>query len=66
MEKNFYQVLGIGRGVDSVAIKKAYRKAAKRYHPDVSPEDEQKFKEVQEAYETLRSPVSFFDDQIQP
>ncbi len=56
MEKDFYKVLSVGRKADPEKIKRAYRKAAKRYHPDISPKDEDKFKEVQEAYETLSDP----------
>ncbi|MGQ9645187.1 MAG: DnaJ domain-containing protein [Thermodesulfobacteriota bacterium] len=55
-KKNFYKILGINQEADPATIKKAYRRAAKRYHPDISPKDEQKFKEVQEAYETLSDP----------
>jgi len=56
MKKNFYKVLGVGQEADPEKIKKAFRQAAKRYHPDVSPRDEEKFREVQEAYETLSNP----------
>jgi len=42
-------------------IKRAYRRAAKKYHPDVSPRGEERFKEVQEAYETLSDPKEFAD-----
>lgn len=56
MNKNFYKVLGIDQKAGPEKIKKAFRQAAKRYHPDVSPKDEEKFKEVQEAYETLSDP----------
>ena len=54
--KNLYSILGVNQKADSAKIKKAYRQAAKKYHPDVSPKDEEKFKEVQEAYETLSDP----------
>ena len=56
MEKDFYKILSVGRKAGSEKIKRAYRKAAKKYHPDISPNDEEKFKEVQEAYETLSDP----------
>ena len=56
MKKNFYKVLGVSQRADPEKIKKAYRRAAKRYHPDISPKDEDKFKEVQEAYEALSDP----------
>lgn len=54
--KDYYQVLGVGRGAGSDEIKKAYRKLALRYHPDRNPNDKQaedKFKEVNEAYQVL-------------
>lgn len=56
MEKrDYYEVLGIKKGASEQEIKKAYRKLAKQYHPDVNKEAdaESKFKEVQEAYEVL-------------
>ena len=54
-KRDYYDVLGISKDADDAAIKKAYRQLAKKYHPDVSTEQdaEQKFKEVQEAYEVL-------------
>ncbi|OWZ83124.1 molecular chaperone DnaJ [Natranaerobius trueperi] len=55
-KKDFYEVLGVSRDADQNEIKKAYRKLARKYHPDVNSDDEeaeQKFKEVQEAYEIL-------------
>lgn len=56
--KDYYAILGVPRDAGSEEIKKAYRKLAHKYHPDVSrdPAGEEKFKEVAEAYETLRSP----------
>ena len=56
--KDYYQVLGVGRGASAEDIKKAYRRLAHKYHPDVSkdPAGEEKFKELAEAYETLKSP----------
>ena len=56
MKKNFYKILGVNQKADPEKIKSAYRRAAKRYHPDVSPKNEERFKEVQEAYETLSDP----------
>ena len=53
---DYYQVLGVPRGADEKEIKSAYRKLARKYHPDVNPGDKQseaKFKEVSEAYEVL-------------
>jgi DnaJ-class molecular chaperone len=55
-KKDLYRILGVNQKADSAKIKKAYRRAAKKYHPDVSPKGEEKFKEVQEAYETLSDP----------
>ncbi len=54
--KTYYSILGIDRNASQEEIKKAYRKLAKKYHPDVNPgnkEAEEKFKEVNEAYNTL-------------
>jgi len=55
MPKDYYIVLGISRGADSNKIKKAYRRVAKQYHPDIAPSREsvEKFREIREAYETL-------------
>ncbi len=55
-KRDFYEVLGINKGASADEIKKAYRKEAKKYHPDLHPGDkaeEAKFKEVNEAYEVL-------------
>jgi len=54
--KDYYQILGVERGASAEAIKKAYRRLARKYHPDVSKEAgaEDKFKEIGEAYETLK------------
>lgn len=56
---DYYDVLGINKNADEKTIKKAYRKLAKKYHPDINPGDsnaEAKFKEVTEAYEVLSDP----------
>jgi curved DNA-binding protein len=56
--QDYYATLGVKRGASADEIKKAYRKLAKKYHPDVSKEKnaEEKFKEVQVAYDTLSDP----------
>ncbi len=56
--KDYYQVLDVPRGATQDDIKKAYRKLARKYHPDVSKEKdaEERFKEINEAYQTLSEP----------
>ena len=57
--KDYYKVLGVDKDADDKTIKKAYRKLAKQYHPDLHPDDkkaQEKFKEINEAYEVLSDP----------
>jgi molecular chaperone DnaJ len=59
MAKEYYQVLGVARGAALADIKKAYRKLARKYHPDLNPGDknaEARFKEIQAAYAVLSDP----------
>src|SRR5215510_6252506 len=54
--RDYYEILGVTRTAKEDEIKKAYRKLARKYHPDLNPNNkqaEEKFKEIQEAYEVL-------------
>lgn len=58
-KRDYYEVLGVSRDADDETIKKAYKKLAKQYHPDLNPDSktaEEKFKEINEAYSVLSNP----------
>ena len=76
-KKEYYETLGVGRTADSDEIRKAYRKLARKYHPDLNPGDkaaEERFKSVQEAYDILSDDskrkvydqYGFYSDNIPP
>src|SRR5262245_48076951 len=58
MARDYYQTLGIGRDASTEEVQQAYRKLARRHHPDVNknPGAEESFKEINEAYQVLKDP----------
>src|ERR1700747_800061 len=76
-DKDYYGVLGVKKSASTDDIRKAFRKLARKYHPDVNPNDkkaEEKFKEISEANDVLRDPkkrkiydqLGFSSDNIDP
>ena len=57
-ERDFYEVLGVERGAGDDEIKRAFRKLAQQWHPDVNQSEEahERFKEINEAYQVLSDP----------
>ena len=64
---NYYDVLGVAKDADARTIKSAYKKLAKKYHPDVNPGAGEKFTEINDAYQTLSDPQkkAEYDKKIQ-
>jgi DnaJ-class molecular chaperone len=59
MDEDYYQILGVARGATAAEIEKAYHRLARKFHPDLNPDDKsakEKFQQVQRAYDVLRNP----------
>src|SRR5436309_7429051 len=56
-DKDYYTVLGVPKNASETEIKRVYRELARKYHPDLNPGNEARFKEIHEAYAVLSDPV---------
>lgn len=62
LNKNYYAILGVDKNVSDEDIKKAYKKMALKYHPDKNPNTEERFKEINEAYQVLTKDRNVYDN----